>query len=111
MSGAIARSCHYAKPSSAPDLSGGTQTFQVTHPFHPLHGREFSLVTYGHNWGEHRVYFHDDTSRLVSLPEQWTSLFSLDPFVAIAAGRSPFRVQDLLELSHLIARIRQGGAS
>jgi hypothetical protein len=68
-------------------------------------------VTYRHNWGEHRVYFHDDSVRLVSLPAQWTSLLSLDPFVAIAAGRSPFRVQDLLELSGLIARIRQGGAS
>jgi Family of unknown function (DUF5372) len=68
-------------------------------------------VTYRHNWGEHRVYFHDDTGRLVSLPAQWTSLLSPNPFVAIAAGRSPFRVQDLLELSHLIARIRQGGAS
>jgi Family of unknown function (DUF5372) len=68
-------------------------------------------VTYRHNWGVHRVYFHDDTGRLVSLPAQWTSLLSLDPIVAIAAGRSPFRVQDLLELSHLIAQIRQGGAS
>jgi hypothetical protein len=68
-------------------------------------------VTYRHNWGERRVYFHDDTGRLVSLPAQWTSILSLDPFVAIAAGRSPFRVQDLLELSHLIARIRQGGTS
>jgi hypothetical protein len=65
-------------------------------------------VTYRHNWGEHRVYFHDAAGRLVSLPAQWTSLFPLDPFVAIAAGRSPFRVQDLLELSHLVARIQQG---
>jgi Family of unknown function (DUF5372) len=100
--------CHYAKPSSAPDLDGGSQAFQVTHPFHPLRGREFALVTYRHNWGEHRVYFHDDTGRLVSLPAQWTSLFPLDPFVAIAAGRSPFRVQDLLELSYLVTRIQQG---
>jgi hypothetical protein len=68
-------------------------------------------VTYRHNWGEHRVYFHDDNGRLISLPAQWTSLLSLDPFIVIAAGRSPFRVQDLLELSHLIARIRQGEAS
>ena len=101
----------YTKPSSALDLNGGTQTFRVTHPFHPLRGREFTLVTYRHNWGEHRVYFHDDTGRLVSLPAQWTSVFPADPYVAIAAGRSPFRVQDLLELSQLIARIRQGGAS
>jgi hypothetical protein len=35
----------------------------------------------------------------------------VDPFVAVSAGRSPFRAQDLLELSQLIARIRQAGAS
>jgi Family of unknown function (DUF5372) len=68
-------------------------------------------VTYRRNWGEHRVYFHDDTGRLVSLPALWTSVFPADPFVAVSAGRSPFRVQDLLELAQLIARIQQGGAS
>src|SRR5208282_460707 len=106
-----ARSSFYAKPSSAPDLSGASQTFRVTHPFHPLCGREFTLVTYRRDWGGHRVYFHGDTGRLASLPAQWTSLFPVDPFVAVSAGRSPFRIQDLLELSQLIARIRQGGAS
>jgi hypothetical protein len=83
----------------------------VTHPFHPLCGREFPLVTYSHNWWGHHVHFHDDTGRLASLPAQWTSLFPVDPFVALSAGRSPFRVQDLLELAELIARIRQGAAS
>ena len=69
------------------------------------------LVMYRRNWGEHRVYFHDDTGRLVSLPAQWTSVFPADPYVAVAAGRAPFRLHDLLELSQLIARIRQGEAS
>src|SRR5271157_3759885 len=69
------------------------------------------LVTYRRDWGGHRVYFHGDTGRLASLPAQWTSLFPVDPFVAVSAGRSHFRIQDLLELSQLIARIRQGGAS
>ncbi len=82
----------------------------MTHPFHPLCGREFTLVTYRRDWWGYRVHFHDDTGRLASLPAQWTSLFPVDPFVAVSAGRSPFRVQDLLELSDLIARIRQGGA-
>jgi Family of unknown function (DUF5372) len=68
-------------------------------------------VTYRRNWGEHRVYFPDDIGRLASLPAEWTSVFPADPYVATSAGRSPFRVQDLLELSQLIARIRQGGAS
>ena len=68
-------------------------------------------MTYRRNWGEHHVYFHDDTGRLISLPAQWTSVFPADPYVVVAAGRAPFRVQDLLELSQLIARIHQGGAS
>ena len=83
----------------------------MTHPFHPLCGREFPLVTDRHSWWGHHVYFHDDTGLLASLPAQWTSLFPVDPIVALSAGRSPFRVQDLLELAELIARIRQGVAS
>jgi Family of unknown function (DUF5372) len=82
----------------------------VTHPFHPLYGLEFTLVMYRRDWWGYRVYFHNDTGRLTSLPAQWTSLFPVDPFVAVSAGRSPFRVQDLLELSELIVRIRQGEA-
>jgi hypothetical protein len=46
----------------------------VTHPFHPLCGRELSLVTYRHNWRERRVYFHDEQGRLTSLPVSWTVL-------------------------------------
>ncbi len=74
----------------------------MIHPFHPWHGREFLLVTYRHNWGEDRVYVHDDDGRLVSLPAGWTSLVPPDPFVVVSAGRSAFRVQDLLELACLI---------
>ena len=70
----------------------------MTHAFHPLFGRELSLVTYRQNWGEDRVYYHDDEGRLCSLLAAWTSLSPADPFVTIAAGRSPFRVEDLLEL-------------
>jgi len=68
-------------------------------------------VTYRRNWGEHRVYFHDYTGRLTSVPAQWTSVYPTDPYVMVAAGRAPFRAQDLLELSELIARIRRGGTS
>jgi hypothetical protein len=74
----------------------------VTHPFHPLCGREFALVTIRHNWGEYRVYYDDDEGRLRSLLASWTSVCPGDPFVVLAAGRSPFRVEDLLELCRLI---------
>ncbi len=74
----------------------------MTHPFHPLYGRTFVLVTCRHNWGEDRVYYHDNAGGLHSLPTAWTSVACADPFVSLAAGRSAFRVTDLLELSRLL---------
>jgi hypothetical protein len=67
-----------------------------------LCGREFALVTYRHAWGEERVHYHDDAGKLRSLPSAWTSVSALDPFVVLSAGRSPFRVSDLLELCRLV---------
>ncbi len=78
----------------------------MTHPFHPWKGLEFTLVTYRNNWGEDRVYFHNDEARLVSLPARWTDVLPPDPVVVISAGRSAFRVADLLELVQLIRRVR-----
>jgi uncharacterized protein DUF5372 len=92
-------------------LSAACQTFRITHPFHPWCGREFTLVTFRINWGEQRVYFHDDTGRLVALPAQWTSVFPVDPFVALSNGRSPFRTQDLLELARLLKSLEEGACS
>jgi hypothetical protein len=90
-------------------LNPACQTFRVTHPFHPLYGREFTLLTFRLNWGEQRVYFHDDAGRLVALPAHWTSIFPADPFVLCAAGRSPFRLHELRELAQLLANVEQGG--
>ena len=81
------------------------QTFQVTHPFHPWKGREFSLVTYRTNWGEDRVYFHDEQERLVSLPARWTTVVPPEPLVVMSEGRSAFRVDDLLQLVALIHQL------
>ena len=61
------------------------------------------MVTRRYNWGEERVYYHDEGGKLCSLPLAWTSLAYVDPFVSLAAGRSAFRVTDLLELSRLVA--------
>ena len=94
---------HWSKPSTTPLLNGEAETFQITHPFHPLSGKDFELVTCRHNWGEKRVYFHDETETLCSLPLAWTSLAPVDPIVSLAAGRSAFRVTDLLELARLVA--------
>ncbi len=78
----------------------------MTHPFHPLHGRTYAMVTYRHIWGDHRVYFHDASGCLVGMPAQWTSVVAPDPCLVVSAGRSHFRVDDLLRLGGLIEEIR-----
>ena len=77
----------------------------VTHPFHPLLGKEFTLVTYRFNWGEDRVYYYDHDDELKSLPARWTSVIPEDPFVKISQGKAPFQLHDLIELSQLIENI------
>ena len=78
----------------------------MTHPFHPLHGREFEVIEYRHAWGEERVYFLDSTGHTQRLPVSWTDVAGEDPFVTIAAGRSPLRAEDLLQLADLLDRLR-----
>jgi hypothetical protein len=78
----------------------------VTHPFHPWSGREFVFVAVRQTWGEDRVFFLDEAGTQHSLPAGWTDAVALDVFVAMAAGRCPFRVEDLLALADLIGRLR-----
>ena len=77
----------------------------MTHPHHPLFGREFDLVMRGQNWREDRAWFHDGAGRLRSIPASWTDLVADDAFNVVAAGRAAFRTQELLDLAHLIGTI------
>jgi hypothetical protein len=79
----------------------------VTHPFHPLAGREFDLVVRKYNWAEDRVFFFDDYGQLRSIPAGFTDVDPPDPFVAVSAGRSAFRVEDLLALAGLLDGLRR----
>jgi len=79
---------------------------RVTHPFHPLVGHEIDFVEHRENWGESRVYYRDGRGYLTSLPACWTSIIPEDPFVVASAGRSRFRVTDLIDLAALVARLR-----
>ncbi|HKF36402.1 MAG TPA: DUF5372 family protein [Ktedonobacteraceae bacterium] len=82
--------------------------FTVTHPFHPLYGQQFEILSYRHNWGEYRVTFYDTPGHVRALPAAWTSAAPPDPSVILAAGRAAFRVADLLQLSQLIGCIEEG---
>jgi hypothetical protein len=63
---------------------------RVTHPFHPLFGRELEFVKRRRNWRADRVYVFDPNGLLLSLPVEWTDVVAEDPFMVVAAGRSPF---------------------
>jgi hypothetical protein len=78
----------------------------VTHPFRPLSGRDFGFVAYRQNWGEDRVYLHDEGGRLFSVPAGWTDVAGADPFTVVAAGRAPFSTAGLLALADLVDRVR-----
>jgi hypothetical protein len=82
-------------------------TFRVTHPFHPLLGQQFELVSVHRAWEEHRVYYYVAPGHLRSLPVSWTTIQEPDPFVATADGRSPFRIVDLLDLSRLLQDLQR----
>ena len=56
--------------------------------------------------GEDRVYFHDETGRLLHMPVGWTSAEAPDPFRTLAAGQCQFRPADLLQLAALIAELK-----
>jgi Family of unknown function (DUF5372) len=63
----------------------------VTHPFHPLRGREFEVVDLRQAWGEDRVYYIGDDGELARLPATWTDLVAPDPCVVVGDGRADFR--------------------
>jgi len=46
--------------------------------------------------------------RVRSMPAGWTDIEGPDPFLVLAAGRTAFRVEDLVALARLL-RDREGG--
>jgi hypothetical protein len=59
------------------------------------------------SWGEPVFYYRNAKGRLASVPAHWTDTVPPDPVVALSAGRSPFRLEDLLELARLVAAREQ----
>lgn len=96
----------WRRSSTALHDDHGDATFEVIHPYHPLRGQKFKLVTYRNNWGEDRVYFHHADGRLGSIPASWTTVVAPDPFVVVAGGRCFFRYEDLLQLVELMEKLR-----
>ena len=78
----------------------------MTHPFHPLFGREFELLTKHRNVHEERVICRFLDGEVRHLARSWTSLDPEPPFVVVSAGRAWIRPEDLLELVKIVDFLR-----
>jgi hypothetical protein len=93
---------------TTPKCDDESKKFVITHPFHPLSGKEFEFVSCLNQSGEYRVHFYVEKDRLISIPAHWTNLLPEDPFIKISAGCSYFRVEDLVRLNQLIKDLKGG---
>ena len=83
------------------------ETFRITHPFHPLSGREFEALACKEYSGEQRVCFLDKKGRQCEIPLSWTDLAAEDPVTILASGKSWFRATDLVELACLVEGLQR----
>ena len=74
----------------------------MTHPFHPLRGHEFELIEIVVIGGIGLVHYTTDDGTMRTIRQTFTNAASVDPFARVAAGRSAFRVPDLLALAELL---------
>ena len=93
-------------PLSAPGPDDLTVRARITHPFHPLHGREIVVVDQRRNRHGDRVWYQVPDGRVRTMPRAWTSLATLDAFEVISAGRAFFRSDDLARLAALLDAVR-----
>jgi hypothetical protein len=89
-------------------LAVAQQVF-ITHPFHPFSGRPAVCVGERYNRAGRRLLLRFDDGAICSVPPQWTDLVAPDPEIVMGQGRALFRVADLTELAHLVARMAAGG--
>jgi hypothetical protein len=101
----VPQQAHLNELSTTPDNTDGEHCFTIMHPFHPLCGQTFLLLSQRIAWGEERVFFSDpQTHQVRSLPQAWTSLALPDPFMVEACGKAVLRFSDLEQLVQFLRR-------
>jgi hypothetical protein len=91
----------------APLTAEGSRRFRITHPFHPLSGKQFDLVEHRCIFAESYLYFHDECGYLRVIPAVWTDFVKADVLVEMAAGRSRLHAGCLLELAELVQHLAE----
>lgn len=77
----------------------------MTHPFHPMSGRQLVCIGRRYNRYGTRLLLRVDDGSVYSVPRQWTDLVAPDPEIALGEGRGLLRVTDLLALADLVERL------
>lgn len=91
----------------APPMAEGSRRVRITHPFHPLSGKQFDLVEHRCIFAESYLYFHDECGYLRVIPAVWTDFVKADVLVEMAGGRSPLHAGCLLELAELVQHLAE----
>ena len=80
---------------------------RITHPFHPLCGKQFGVVEHKCIYAESYLFFYDSFGHLRQIPAVWTDFLKIDAFVEVAAARSALHAYFLLELAELLKHVRE----
>jgi uncharacterized protein DUF5372 len=91
--------------TNAPITPEIDRRIRITHPFHPLSGKQFDLLEHRRIYSESYLYFHDDCDEVRVIPAIWTDFGKMDAFVEMAARTSPLHARCLLELADLVQRM------
>jgi hypothetical protein len=90
---------------NAPSAIGTTRLVCVTHPFHPLSGRQLPCVGERYNRYGKTLLLETDDGAIFSVRPQWTDDVAPDPEIVLGGRRALLRVADLLELAGLVDRL------
>ena len=78
---------------------------RITHPFHPLSGKQLACVGERYNRSGRRLLLRVDEATICSVPPQWTDFVAPDPEIVLGEQWALFRVADLLELARLVEQL------
>ena len=93
--------------STAPNRTDKRRKVRITHPFHPLRGKQFELVEHKCIFAESYLFFYDPFGHLLQIPAVWTDFLKSDAFVEVAAARSALHADFLLELAELLEQVKE----
>jgi hypothetical protein len=77
----------------------------VTHPFHPLSGRQLVCVGKRYNRYGTRLLLRVNEKTVCSVPPQWTDDVGPEPDVVIGKGRAVAGVVELFQLAEFVQRL------